>query len=85
MARSYKDTEEIIMSVAEPVEEVQFTIDQHGRITAVVVSPELWQRIIDALEASEDRALVQTLRSRLAQGPVASGALSWQDVSDQWQ
>ena len=54
-------------------------------ITAVVVPPDLWQRIVAALEDAEDRALVQALRTRLMAGPAASGALRWQDVADQWQ
>jgi hypothetical protein len=73
------------MTAADIAEGIQFTVDQHGRITAVVVAPEVWQRIVEALEDAEDRALVRALRSRLAQGPGASGALHWQDVADQWQ
>jgi hypothetical protein len=73
------------MTIAELTEGVQFTVDQQGAVTAVVITPDLWQRIVDALEESEDRALVQALRSRLAAGPAASGALRWQDVADQWQ
>jgi hypothetical protein len=73
------------MTIAELTEGVQFTVDQHGAVTAVVITPDLWQRIVDALEESEDHALVQALRSRLAAGPIASGALRWQDAADQWQ
>ncbi|HEY3231702.1 MAG TPA: hypothetical protein VGJ87_20910 [Roseiflexaceae bacterium] len=72
-------------TMAELTGGVQFTVDQNGAVTAVVITPELWQRIVDALEESEDRALVQTLRSRLAAGPLASGALRWQDVAAEWQ
>ena len=73
------------MTTAELTQGVQFTVDQHGAVTAVVITPELWQRIVEALEEGEDRALVQTLRSQLIAGPVGSGALRWQDVSDEWQ
>ena len=73
------------MTIAELTQGVQFTIDQNGAVTAVVITPDLWQRIVDALEESEDRALVQTLRSRLLAGPIASGALRWQDVAGEWQ
>ena len=73
------------MSALETTEHVQFTVDQNGKITAVVVPPDLWQRIVAALEDAEDRALVQVLHSRLIEGPAASGALRWQDVADQWQ
>jgi len=73
------------VSIAELTEKVQFTVDQQGQITAVVVQPLLWQRIIEALEDAEDRDLLQALRRRLAIGPAASGALRWDEIADQWQ
>jgi hypothetical protein len=72
------------MTAAELTKSVQFTVDQSGQVTAVVVAPELWKRIVEALEDAEDRDLVQLLRSRLIDGPMASGALRWQDVADEW-
>lgn len=72
------------MTAAELTQDVQFTVDQAGRITAVVIAPELWQRIVEALEDADDRVLVQELRAILAAGPSASGALRWQDVAGQW-
>jgi hypothetical protein len=50
------------MSIAELTANIQFTIDQQGRLTAVVVQPLLWQRIIDALNESADPALVAALQ-----------------------
>jgi hypothetical protein len=73
------------MTVAELTRGVQFTVDQRGKITAVVIEPSLWERILAALEDAEDRALVQSLHDRLATGPAAAGALPWQDVADEWQ
>jgi len=73
------------MIANEIAEGVQFTVDHNGQITSVVVDPKLWQQIVVALEELEDQALVQALQSRLRQGPIASGALHWQDVADQWQ
>ncbi len=73
------------MGVATLVQDVQYKVDSEGQLTAVVLSPTLWQRVIEALEDAEDRALVSALRPRLARGPVAAGALRWQDVADQWQ
>jgi hypothetical protein len=73
------------MSVAELTEQVQFTMDRQGHVTAVVVDPLLWQRILEALEDAEDRDLVQILQSRLVAGPVASGALRWDEIADEWQ
>ena len=72
------------MTVAEFTQDVQFTLDQQGKVTAVVIDPSLWQRIVAALEDSEDRRLVHALQDRLAQGPLASGALAWESVSDEF-
>jgi len=79
-----EQTQGTIMTASELTQGIQFTIDQDGRMTAVVITPQLWQRIVESLEDAEDRALVQALRSRLAAGPAASGALRWQDVADEW-
>jgi hypothetical protein len=73
------------MSASEVTEQVQFTVDHHGNVTAVVVSPDLWQRIVAALEDAEDRTLAQALRTRLIDGPTVVGALRWEDVADEWQ
>ncbi len=73
------------MTVDEIAEGVQFTVDHSGQITGVVLEPKLWQRIVEALEDAEDRALVQALHTRLQEGPIASKALPWQDIADQWQ
>ena len=73
------------MRALETTEHVQFTVDQNGKVTAVVVPHDLWQRIAAAFEDAEDRALVQALRPRLIEGPASAGALRWQDVADQWQ
>jgi hypothetical protein len=73
------------MTVTELTQDVQFTVDQGGHVTAVVLDPTLWRRILTALEDAEDRALVQALGERLAKGPAAAKALRWQDVADEWQ
>jgi PHD/YefM family antitoxin component YafN of YafNO toxin-antitoxin module len=72
------------MTVEAIARGVQFTLDQHGKTTAVVLTPELWARLLEALEDAEDRALVRALRERLAAGPVASGALHWEDAEKDW-
>jgi hypothetical protein len=72
------------MTTDELVQGVQFTVDQQGHITAVVLTPDLWRRIAEALEDAEDRELVRAVQSKLAAGPAASSALRWQDVADEW-
>jgi hypothetical protein len=70
------------MTVTELTQGVQFTVDQSGQVTAVVLDPALWQRIVEALEDVEDRDLVARLQARLAAGPIKSGALRSEDVAD---
>jgi hypothetical protein len=72
------------MTAEEIAHSVQFLVDHQGETTAVVVTPELWQRLLTALEDVEDLALVQALKTRLKAGPQASGALRWNDVSQDW-
>lgn len=72
------------MTTDELAQGVQFTVDQHGHVTAIVLTPDLWKRIAEALEDASDRELAQALRDKLAAGPVASGAMRWQDVADEW-
>ncbi|MEZ4661519.1 MAG: hypothetical protein R2911_28545 [Caldilineaceae bacterium] len=51
------------MSIAELTENVQFTVDQHGHVTAVVVQPLLWRYIIKLLEEGCDQTFAQALRA----------------------
>lgn len=73
------------MTAAELAQGVQFTVDRTGQVTAVVVAPAIWQQILEALEDSEDRQLITGLQSRLAAGPLKSGALCVEDVTHERQ
>lgn len=70
---------------AELRQSVQFTLDRSGRVTAVVLSPTLWQLIIELLEDREDQALSQAFRELLAHHPATNGALRWKDVGQEWE
>jgi len=72
------------MSMTDSAADVQFTVDRTGKVTAVVLTPELWARIVELLEDSEDRELVRSLQERLKQHPAAGGALRWEDVEQDW-
>ena len=73
------------MTLAEIIEKVQYTVDQRGKVTAVVLSPELWQRVLESLEDAEERARVSAPRGRLVQGHIEGDALRWQDIAESWQ
>jgi len=66
------------MTVAELTQDIQFTVDQHGKVTAVVLTPALWLRIVETMGSIEDRALIGSLRDRMAEN--ASGALTVGDL-----
>lgn len=72
------------MAFLELTQDVQFTVDQSGQVTAVVIAPTLWRQIIETLEDATDLSLVKRLLPRLSLGPVPAGALRWQDVVDEW-
>lgn len=64
--------------------DVQFTVDHTGTVTAVVLTPALWERIVALLEDSEDRQLVRSMHERLKHHPAVSGALRWEDIEQDW-
>lgn len=73
------------MTTDEIARGIQFTLDQYGKMTAVVLTPELWRQILEALEDAEDREFVRALKDRIAAGPAAAGALRWDDVAKDWE
>jgi len=58
------------MSVAELTANVQFTVDQQGHVTAVIVQPLLWQHIVEALE---DVELIHALQTHGLTAPEVMG------------
>lgn len=66
------------MTVAELTRDVQFTVDQQGKITAVVLTPAIWQQIVEALEDIEERNPLRSLRDLIADN--ASGELTVGDL-----
>ncbi len=72
------------MTTVDLSKRVQFTVDQEGNVTAVVVEPALWQQIMDVLEDADDRVLVKSLASSLSNHPRASGSILWNEVAGDW-
>jgi uncharacterized protein YjeT (DUF2065 family) len=70
------------MSTEEIVAGLRFVVDGEGHVTSVVLTPELWHRVVEQLEDAEDRRLLEELAPKLAQGP--EGALRWTDVEHDW-
>ena len=70
------------MSANEIAAGLRFVVDGEGRVTSVVLTPELWRRLVERLEDAEDRKLLEELAPKLADGP--KGALAWRDVEADW-
>lgn len=70
------------MSAEEIAAEIQFVVDGHGKVTSVVVSPDVWRRLIASLEDAEDRALLSAMAPSLEAGP--KDALRWSDTEAEW-
>lgn len=73
------------MTVADLASGVQYTVDNEGRLVAVVVTASLWRRLLDDLEDAEDRDLVEQLKAKLSSDPVKAGALPWSTIANEWQ
>lgn len=63
---------------------VRFTVDGNNQVTAVVVAPELWRKILDTLEDSEERDMVALLEQRAPIGPLDFSALTMRELSEDW-
>ena len=70
--------------VTPELKTVRYVIDQRGRKSAVQVDMKTWQALLAYLEDLEDRALVHEKLPHLTKGPQASGAISWQEVREEW-
>jgi len=70
--------------VTPELKTVRYVIDQRGRKSAVQVDIKTWQALLAYLEDLEDRALVHDKLTQLLKGPQSSGALSWQEIREEW-
>ena len=71
-----------LVGAKEIAARIRFVVDGEGRVTSVVLSPELWREVVESLENAEDRELLKELAPRLSVGP--QGALRWSDVERDW-
>ncbi len=62
----------------------RYLVDAQGSRTDVVLSLLAWEKLLAWLEDVDDRIIIQEWLPRLQAGPASSGALRWEDVSDEW-
>ncbi|HMQ35348.1 MAG TPA: hypothetical protein PKD53_31855 [Chloroflexaceae bacterium] len=72
------------MTPRELNEGVQFTVNGANQVTAVVLTPELWHKILRRLEEVEHLELAALLRERAHTGPLALASLRLRELSDDW-
>lgn len=63
---------------------VRFTVDGNNHVTAVVLTPAMWRKVLAALEEGEQHELLALLKER---GPVRSIDLSelrLPELSEDW-
>lgn len=78
-------TKEVFNLLAEVLSSVRYLVDASGDRTDVVLSLAVWEKILSWLEDVDDRMVVQEWLPRLQAGPVASGAVRWDDVATEWE
>lgn len=75
------------MTVVEALKSAQYVIDQNGRRTAVLLTMQSWQSLLDWIEDLADaQAAAETLTALQASGghPEQAGWLAWDDISEEW-
>lgn len=72
------------MTPKELKEGVRFTVDGNNQVTAVVLEPDLWRKILTTLQDSEERELVALLKERAPAIPVDFSALYLREPSEDW-
>lgn len=63
---------------------VQYLVDKDGRPSAVQISIETWESILDKLEDLKDMDFLKNNIHRLREGPAKGQALAWDDVKHEW-
>ncbi len=79
--RPEKDVSSLLGDV---VISARYLADGQGGNTDVVLSWAAWQSLLGMLEDLDDREVVRRWLPRLKAGPEEAGALSWEDVSSEW-
>ncbi len=72
------------MSALEMLKSVQFVVGQDGRPSAVQMSIETWDAVLEWLEDVEDRLVVKEAIPKLRVGPQKAGALRWEEIKAEW-
>ena len=83
-ARSPGSENNVTSLLGDVVTSARYLVDGRGGKTDVVLSWAVWQSLLEMLEDLDDREVIRRWLPRLSSGPEAAGALSWDDVSSEW-
>lgn len=62
----------------------RYLTDHVGDRTDVVLPLDVWENLLEWLENLDDRKIIQEWLPRLKVGPVASGAVKWDNIVESW-
>ncbi len=78
------ETTELLTPVVEAIASARYMINAEGNKTDIILPLPVWEKLLAWLEDQDDRALVREMLPHLNMGPEKAGALSWDQVADQW-
>ena len=81
---STREPGEFITSVREAIASARYVVNAQGNKTDIVLPLAIWEKLLIWMENQEDRSLVREMLPRLKMGPEKAGALSWEEVADEW-
>src|SRR4051812_17280560 len=73
-----------VTPVMKALSSARYVINAEANKTDIVLPLPIWEKLLEWLEDQEDRALVREMLPRLKMGPEKAGALSWDEVADEW-
>lgn len=82
---THEPTKNVTRLLNEVLSSVRYLVDAKGGKTDVVLSLSIWGNLLALLEDLDDRAVVREWLPRLHAGPLASGALPWDNVAVEWE
>ncbi len=63
---------------------VRFTVDGNNHVTAVVLTPDIWRKVLAALEEGEQREIATLLKERAPATPLDLSELRLRELCEDW-
>ena len=75
------------MGVADKIKSAQYVVDAQGQPTAVLLSIEAWESLLEWMEDAEDSEIARRALALLKTSggrPDKAGWLAWENIKDEW-